>query len=351
MTRRVKGPGLRGAVILVLITVVLAIVPLPAPAVERFYSRGVYPRVQPVMTMASSITSIAVLDIAVVLLLVLLVVVFVRTARRSGAKAAGRTLAVLALNLTAVGYLLFLFVWGLNYRRMTLEEKLGFDRGRVNAQAAHTLAAEAVRRLNALHGAAHATRFSEEGLGYSFKAAEHMTGSSRFTWLGSPKRSALGLYMRHAAFDGMTDPIFLEVILNPDLLEFEKPETLAHEWGHLAGYARESEASFLAWLTCLNGDALAQYSGWLSAYSRAVNVLPRSARASLPRLDQGPRSDFAAMAQRYRRSTPVVRGAARQVYDSYLKANRIEEGIANYDSVLQLMLGTDAGESWKTKAK
>ena len=33
-------------------------------------------------------------------------------------------------------------------------------------------------------------------------------------------------------------------------------------------------------------------------------------------------------------------------YDSYLKANRIEEGIANYDLVLQLMLGTTLGSQW-----
>jgi hypothetical protein len=334
-------------VILTVLTALLAIVPLPAPSVEKFYARGFYPRLQPLMTTASGVTSIAWLDIAVVLLLVVLVVVFVRAARSGGWKAGARTLAVLALHLTAIGYLLFLVVWGLNYRRMTLEEKLGFDRSRVTSQAAVTLASEAARQLNALHAQAHATPFNREALGAAFQNAERATGASRYTLLGAPKRSALGLYMRQAAFDGMTNPLFLEVILNPDLLEFEKPETLAHEWGHLAGYARESEASFLAWITCLNGDPLAQYSGWLSAYSRAFHALPRMGRSSLPRLDQGPRDDYAAISRRFRRSSPVVRGAAREVYDSYLKANRIQEGIANYDSVLQLMLGTELGESWK----
>ena len=348
MKRRTKKHGILGAVLLIVATALLAIVPLPAPAVEKFYARGVYPRVQPLVTTASSIMPVAVLDIAVLILLVILVVVFVRTARAGGWKNGARTLGVLALKMTAVGYLFFLLVWGLNYRRMTLEDKLGFDRARVTPQAALTLATEAAHRLNGLHAVAHATPFNAEALGQAFKTAEHATGASRFTLLGMPKRSALGLYMRHAAFDGMTDPIFLEVILNPDLLDVEKPETLAHEWGHLAGYARESEASFLAWITCLNGDPLAQYSGWLAAYSRAFNALPRTGSYRLPRLDQAVRDDYAAITRRYRRSTPVVRGTARQVYDSYLKANRIQEGIANYDSVLQLMLGTDLGTSWKT---
>lgn len=339
--------GLRGAVILTLIGVILAIMPLPPAAVEQWYSRGFYARLQPILTFATEWSPVAVLDVAAMVLLFVLAVVFVRGARKGGWKRGARTLGVAALKITAVAYLLFLVVWGLNYRRVRMEDKFAFDRSKVTAQAAHALASEAVRRVNALHGPAHATPFRLEPLSYAFNTAEYATGSrDRFALVSAPKRSLLGLYMRQAGFDGMTDPIFLEVILNPDLLEFEKPETLAHEWAHLAGYARESEASFVAWITCLNGDPLAQYSGWMAAYGRAVNALPRTARASLPRLDEGPRADFAAVSKRLRRASPVVSGAARQVYDSYLKANRIEEGIANYDSVLQLMLGTDLGSSW-----
>jgi hypothetical protein len=44
-----------------------------------------------------------------------------------------------------------------------------------------------------------------------------------------------------------------------------------------------------------------------------------------------------------------VRRAARGVYDSYLKANRIDEGIENYGVVLQLMLGTRFDEHWKPR--
>ena len=173
-----------------------------------------------------------------------------------------------------------------------------------------------------------------------------MLGAGGPTPTGRPKKSLLGLYFRAAAIDGMTDPIFLEVILNPDLVPIELPDVLAHEWSHLAGYADESEASFLAWLTCLRGDDLARYSGWLAAYRRAVNVLPRDVRASLPQLEEGPKADLRAIAARLGRSSRVVREAARGAYDSYLKANRIPEGIENYDAVIQLMLATSLGREW-----
>jgi hypothetical protein len=116
---------------------------------------------------------------------------------------------------------------------------------------------------------------------------------------------------------------------------------LAHEWAHLAGYAHESEANFVAWLTCLRGDAASQYSAALVTYGHASAQLSRDDRRSLIAFDAGPREDLQAIRERYERATPLVRDAARDVYDSYLKANRVEEGLASYDAVVRLMLGTD----------
>ena len=51
----------------------------------------------------------------------------------------------------------------------------------------------------------------------------------------------------------MVDPFALEVMANPDLLPVERPFVAAHEWAHLAGYADESEANFVGWLTVCAG--------------------------------------------------------------------------------------------------
>jgi hypothetical protein len=289
---------------------------------------------------------VALLDVAAAVLLATVLVVAVRASRTGGWRRVPRPVAVLLLKVAAVTYLLFLAIWGMNYRRVPLEEKLDFDRARVSQRNAAALASEAVRRVNALHDSADAARFDRTRLASAFAAAERALGASGTTPIGRPKHSTLGLYFRAAAIDGMTDPFFLEVILNPDLLPVEVPDVLAHEWSHLAGYADESEASFLAWLTCLRGDRAAQYSGWLSAYRRAVNVLPRDVQTSLPPLNDGPKRDLQAIAARLGRSSRLVSAVARGAYDSYLKANRIPEGIENYDAVIQLMLGTTLGAEW-----
>jgi hypothetical protein len=134
------------------------------------------------------------------------------------------------------------------------------------------------------------------------------------------------------------------VLINSEVLPFERPFIVAHEWGHLAGYAAESEASFLGWVTCLHGDAQAQYSGWLRLFlSLASDVPPVDYRAAVERLDAQPRADLSAVVSRFRQSQPVVRHAAERVYDRFLKANRLAAGVRSYDQVVTLILGTRGG--------
>jgi hypothetical protein len=325
--------------LLVAAALVAALAPLPEGWVERWFSRGFYPRLQAIVTPISNLTSIALLDIAVGvwgLAAVALIARRLRHGRRGWLAVSLRALLVSA----AVVYLVFLVMWGFNYRRVPLERQLDYDVARVTPEAAVRFASAAARTVNASHLVAHATPFDEGRLAETFARAQHALGATRPAVTGRPKRSLVTWYFRRAAIDGMTDPFFLEIILNPELLTFERPFVLAHEWAHLAGYADESEANFVAWVTCALGDAPAQYSGWLFAYQLGAGSVPRATRRQIAPLDAGPRNDIRAIVARYQRASPMVRHAAREVYDSYLRANRVEEGIASYDLAVRLMLGT-----------
>ena len=46
-----------------------------------------------------------------------------------------------------------------------------------------------------------------------------------------------------------------------------------------------------------------------------------------------------------------MRRAARDAYDSYLKANRVERGIESYDAVVRLVLGSVFDESWTPRMR
>jgi uncharacterized membrane protein YgcG len=338
---RVFPQLLRGSV--VALAFAAACVPVEPAWVERVYSRSIYLSLQSYLTAASNLLPIALLDVAIGLLLVWLAAAFLRDRRHRARRPAMRAAVRLGVSLALI-YLLFVATWGLNYRRLPLEATVAFDRARVTEAAAIRLATTAVARVNAEHAAAHAAVFDADALAAGFADAQRFVGAPRRATLGKPKWSLAGLYFRQAAIDGMTVPVFLEVILNPDLLAVERPSVLAHEWAHLAGYADESEASFIGWVAGVRSeDPVARYSAWLDAYGLASTALPRDVRAAIPPLDPGPRADLRAIAARYDRSSLVVRRAARGVYDSYLKANRVEEGIESYAAALKLILGSDVG--------
>ena len=337
--------------LLVALAVAGAVIPLPPALVERWYSTDLYPRLQQTITPLTNRVPIALLDVACGVLLVVFIALFIARARRAGIPRATLRGSLTLLAWSAVIYLCFLGLWGLNYRRVPLDARLDYDQARVTREGTIGFIGVAVAKVNGGYAAAHAQQVDDAALERAFADAQRLLRASRLAVPGVPKRSLLSLYFRRAAIDGMTDPVFLEVIVNPDVLPVERPFVIAHEWAHLAGYADESAANFVAWLTCGRGDAAARYSGWLAAYQHTVAALPRGDRRSLPQLAEGPRADLGAMAARYNRSSPAVRSAARGVYDRYLRANRVPEGIASYDAVVRLLVGTRFNPDWTPRLR
>jgi hypothetical protein len=335
----------------VTVALICAVIPFPAETIERLYSSDWYLRIQGVVTTASNTIPIAWLDIAVACLLIAAIEVVISRTRLFGPKRAFMRNLMTAAGAAAWLYLLFLALWGLNYRRVPLEQKLDYQASRLTRDAAIEFTNTAVVEVNAGYAAAHATAFTKDALEASFANTQIALGATQLAVPGVPKRSLLNYYFRRAAIDGMTDPYFLEIIVNPDVLEFERPFVIAHEWAHLAGYANEAEANFVSWLTCVRGAAPQQYSGWLAAYQHGMAAVPRADRSTIKPLDDGPRQDLAAIAARLTKSSPLVRRTARGVYDEYLKANRVSEGIASYDAVVRLMIGVRYKDGWTPRAR
>jgi hypothetical protein len=337
--------------LLAAVAVGAALAPVPPWLVERWYSLAFYPRVQNVLTSVSNLVPIFLVDVASAALLIVAIVFVRRRVRRDGWKSAARASVVALVVLVSVVYLVFLVTWGLNYRRIPLEQKLAYDASRVTREEAVQLGRMVIQQINDGHAPAHAGS-PGPALEEAFADALQALGHRDSPVTGVPKRSLLSFYFRHAGVDGMTDPIFLDIAINPDVLPMERPEVVAHEWAHLAGYADEAEANFIAWLTCVRGDAMARYSGWLSLYMHLSAGLPVGDRRALAAsLGDGPQADLRAIAARHARGSPLVQRAQREVYDAYLRANRVEEGIARYSAVARLVLGTTFEPGWTPRRR
>ena len=334
---------------LVAAAVLLAVAPLPAQWIEELYSRRLYLAAQNVITPLAGVAPFALFDLLLAAVAVGVGVRWWRALRRAGRGGrlrAARGAGWDTLALVAGVYLVFLMVWGFNYRREPLSATLDHDAARVTPQAVATLAGESVDWLNALHAPAQrATWSSLDGmpkrLGQAFEQVQRRLGITRVAAAGTPKRTLLAPYFRRAGIDGMVSPFSLEILVNEAVLPFERPYVVAHEWGHLAGFADESEASFVGWLTCLAGDDASRYSAWLYLAPQLVRHLGEEERSRLwGRLEPGPTTDLRAVAARTREAVPIVRRNASRVYDQYLKANRVEAGVASYSAVVDLVVGT-----------
>jgi hypothetical protein len=329
------------------LAVTAALVPLPVQWVERAYSRTFYPALQSLLTPLSNRTAMSLFDLAVIGVVGVFAVWFVSVlTRRAGGRA--RMIVRLVVGtwlLVAVLYLVFLVTWGLNYRREPLVERMDFDEARVSAAGLADLARASAGQLNVLGGRARSAPLVLDDvtrrLGPSFHRVLDLLGQPRAV-PARPKHSFLNFYFRRAAVDGMTDPYFLETLVRDDLLPFERPVVVAHEWAHLAGFAPESEASFVGWLTCLHGDETAQYSAWLFMYLQTGDDLEESLRKEIEKgLAPIPREDLVELYRQYQRQVvPAAREAGRAVYDRFLKANRVDSGVRSYDDVVRLALGT-----------
>ncbi len=341
----------------VALAVLAAFLPVSGTTIERLFSTGVYPSIQQVITPVTNLVPFALFDVMTVGAAIALVAAIVGVVRRARRERSLTPVGAALVRLAAVGaavYLAFLVLWGFNYRRVPMAQRLvmAHDRAPDN-EAVVALGFDAVHQLNALHGGAHRAGWESDpradpSLLASFRAVQGDLIDAPPAVPGRLKGSIYGPYFRWTGVDGMVNPFALEVMANPDLLPFETAFVAAHEWAHLAGFADESEANFVGWLTCVRAGVAAQYSAWLYLYWQVSGEVSAPDRERLrDALGPGPQSDVNAIIERLRRGQlPLLRSASWVVYDQYLRANRVEAGIRSYGEVVTLILRARFDQGW-----
>ena len=344
-----RSRGRRGAILLVVAVAALTAgsLPLPEPWQQEWATRW-YPLLQTALAPLTSVLPVAALDVAVGVL-VLGGATAIPAVRRGvvGWRAAVAACAVVA----ATGWLTFQVLWGWHYQSPTLEQRLAASTGALaddgatrHAERARAVTAHAVARLNALHAAAHARPWptGDDARNAIEDTLREVVGELGVRWspvFPLPRTTLFDRYFRWAGIDGMTNPFGLEVLLNSRLLDVERPYVLAHEWAHVAGFADESDASFVAWMAGVRTGGQQEYAAWLGVVPHLFGALSASDRhALLAAMGEGPISDLRAIAARASERWPALQEWAWQVYDRFLKANRVAEGVARYDAVTRLIL-------------
>jgi hypothetical protein len=333
--------------LLAIIAALIAIFVTPSQTfLNGFYTNGFYPTAQTAVTGFTNRLPFALSDCILVIVVVGLIVRWVLELR---ARPAWRTLAQLTLHTLAtisVIYVWFLIDWGWNYDRPSLGTTLHYDGASVDRLALEALELRAVTVLDQAANAAHRERDGNIDIRPALIEAEQSVlptlGIAHKVIPTRPKRSIMDWYFTAAGVTGMFVPFTYETYVASDVLWFEYPFTLEHEWGHVAGIARESDANFVAALATLqSNDPIIRYSGLLIVYG----ALPRIPRADA-RLSRLVLADYGAMRRRdVQNIRPLTFKIAWGTYDKYLKSQHVETGVVNYTEYVRLLLGTDAGRA------
>ena len=126
---------MRWRVLLLVMALAAAFVPIPPSVIESIYSERLFPFLQVILTSISNRVGFALFDVLVIAAVVLWLVFTtgdLLVARRAGWMRATARIVMRTLTLAAAAYLVFLVAWGMNYRRVRLEDKVQFDRSRIS---------------------------------------------------------------------------------------------------------------------------------------------------------------------------------------------------------------------------
>lgn len=158
-----------------------------------------------------------------------------------------------------------------------------------------------------------------------------------------PKGLVMSRLLSVMDFTGFYFAFTGEANLNVDSPACYLPATICHELAHQQGIASEQECNFvgvMAAITC--DDVVYNYSGYLMGYVYLSNALYRVDRDAWQAIrDTIP--EEALIDLQYHRAywaqfEGPVKTVTTTVYDGYLKANGLDGGMANYGTVVDLLL-------------
>ncbi|HEX3465441.1 MAG TPA: DUF3810 family protein [Candidatus Elarobacter sp.] len=339
-----RSSGARAALALDAVAIVLAWAisssPLPRGWIENGYANGIFAAMNRALVPLTNLVPFAVGDLELIVVLVALIVWWVRAIRRAPRGRKLRAAALLVahtLGFAALGIVLFELLWGLNYERLTVVQRVDYSEARVTDAAVARFSERIVATLNENVAAAHAETLDRAKLRAAWAPVVERLGDTWPVEVTNAKTTVLEPYYEAAGIGGQYSPFSFETMLNASFLSFEVPRALAHEWSHAGGFTDEGDANYIGTLACLRSDdPLIRYSGAFWTYGE----LPESERRRL-KLDPRVITDFQASRERFLRGyKPQIFAMQWRFYDRFLRANRVRGGVASYGFFLKLLVGT-----------
>ncbi len=260
------------------------------------------------------------------------------------------------LGVASVIYAVFIGLWGFNYARQPLGDSLRLDTSPATVHELYDTCKALVHEANALRSLvpeddngvfspADSKRDIMDNVSLYYNKAATLSG---FDWLsGSFGRAKPVLYstgLSYAHISGVYFPFTGEANVNADIPMLYFAASVVHEAAHQRGFAREDEANFLAYYVgYFSGDPSIRYSGTMLALSHSMSMLYR-ADTSLyfdvrDLYSEGLVRDISNNVAYWQQFESPISETAKEVNNTFLKANMQEDGVKSYGRMVDLLIG------------
>ena len=330
--------------------ILVKVIGLFPKTVEQWYSNGLYPVVSKALRIVFGSIPFSVGDIGYFILIVL-AIRWVWYSRKSWKKHWKKnTLSIVSC--LALFYFFLHTLWGLNYYREPLFEKMKIERDYTDADLL-VFTKKLIAKTNAIQSqitndknAKIVFPYSQEQV-FQMDTKGYKNVATQYPFLKyselSAKKSLFSLPLTYMGFGGYLNPFTNEAQINYLMPMYNSPTTSCHEMAHQMGYASESECNFIGFMASIkNNDLYFKYSGYSFALRYCLANWQVRNETVYKKLLQ---TVHPGILKNYEESdtfwkayeTPIEKGF-HLFYDSFLKWNQQKDGMEGYSKFVNLMV-------------
>ena len=337
----------------ILVVVLIKIFSVYPPAIEKYYSHGIYPVISNTLRFLFGWIPFSVGDIlyttAGIYLLVKLVRFLKAVFKRKADKSFWWNGAAWLLFYSMAVYAVFNIFWGLNYNRLGTAYQMQLRLKPYSTEELNTVMGIIVQRLDSTNVKALQARnkylkkkalFDESYLSYRMAEKQYPQLSYSVKSVKPSLFSYLGDYM---GYTGYYNPFTGEAQVNTTVPVFVQPFTTCHEIGHQLGYAKENEANFAGYLSGKSSaDAAFTYSVYFDLYNYGIRELyGRDSVLAIAMHQQKPlqvKKDIITLRKFFDAYQNPIEPYIRKLYGGYLRANEQPAGMQSYNEVMAFLV-------------
>ncbi|MCF8714856.1 DUF3810 domain-containing protein [Joostella atrarenae] len=252
----------------------------------------------------------------------------------------------------SVIYFFFHLLWGLNYYRLPIHQKLNLS-DEYTTEELYSFTEQLITKSNEIHFQLTKNDSVMVKIPYSKSEIYQKTISGYHTlsekipaFSYHPKSIKTSLYstaLTYMGYSGYLNPFTNEAQVNGLQIDFKYPTVSCHEEAHQIGYSAENEANFVAFLaTTANNDLYFKYSGYLYVLRYCLAEVKRrdikKYETYNEQIHPGIIKNYIEVADFWREHKTDIEPIFKNTFNSFLKANNQKKGLKSYSYVVALLV-------------